>query len=310
MDRPNRIVSFELVAGTMLSLLLYALPWLGLEEQFWWRLGIWLAILALCLHLLWSWLLPMPPKLGARARTAIVLTFGLLFVWLVYPRLGRVYAQENRKEETLSPQHSRPPAPVPLPPAAAAPSPAKPSPPKLEPRHSAVDRTKRTEKGKGSRESQSVPKPKQPAGGSTVIQQGQNNISQIGENNQATINPPKQELLLSEPQASAVTEALRGFGGRRLKIILNRETEETWTFANNLAAALRAAGVSVQIIPTIAMGVPIPPGISFLLYKTKEDWPFVNAIANELVKSKVVTPPIKWDESGDDDLPILRITPY
>jgi hypothetical protein len=151
--------------------------------------------------------------------------------------------------------------------------------------------------------------PKQP-GAATVIQQGQNNISQIGAKNEATINPPRQQLLMNEQQQRSLTEALRGFGGRQLTIHFNKETEESWTFANNLAAALRDAGVNVKITPGIWSGVPIPPGISFLLYKTKEDWPFVNAICNELAKSKVVTPPIKWDESGDDDLPILRITPY
>jgi hypothetical protein len=304
MDASNRVPLW--VEYSILALVLFfqiGLPALHYQECFLFGVTVWLWFFIVGSHLIWR-------VLGARlrrfAKVASVLVFGLVVLGFTYPGLSRQYTREHPKPPRVAPPS------IPLP--AAKPHVKADQGGQIPPSGVHKELPSKEAQSRKEAHTRTPDTPSAKAGISltapiVVEQDGQNNISQIGSNNQATI-VAKEHLLLTAAQESVLTKELRGFGGRSLKIMLQMQTVETTEFGQGLAAALREAGIDVRVIPTFTQGVPIPSGISFQVSDATPDLPFVNAIAGALIKAGVVKAPIEYSRNGDEAVPLIYITPY
>lgn len=152
------------------------------------------------------------------------------------------------------------------------------------------------------------PKSDDPGPAPTITQTGSNNIAQIGNNNQATI-VTREKLELDATQERAITDGLRSFSGRKIKIFLNRETTETLAFGEALARAFKAAQIRVVEVAHMQVMGAMPPGIVFYLTKTDpSDLAFAEALAASLESVGIVKGKVPA-EYANNDVFILYITP-
>jgi hypothetical protein len=167
------------------------------------------------------------------------------------------------------------------------------------------------EKGKG-REEVVMSSRTRVRDGNTVIQKGETNISQIGDNNHATVLS-RMPLALNPGLRGDVLKAVAPFAGQKARIILNRSTDETRRLGNDLAQILKQAGIKIEHggdpnSDTIEMMIvgPMNDGIEFGY--SAQNLRFAEALGNALVNAGVVTPPIRASLL-DHDVLVVWITP-
>jgi hypothetical protein len=152
----------------------------------------------------------------------------------------------------------------------------------------------------------------------TVIQKGQTNISQIGDNNQATVIE-RPRLSLDDSQMNRISAALRPFAGKAVSVFVNHPNDQTRAFAERLVQAVRASGVVIDnsspvdpefkgdFVQIDIMG-SMPDGVSLMLDKDGTDDNLAEAIADVLISLGISPKPMRGSRSNRDRL-IVYVTP-
>ena len=122
----------------------------------------------------------------------------------------------------------------------------------------------------------------------------------------------RKHLTLSEEQQDFIAKNIKQFSGYKIKIFLNRETQETASFGNALANSLKKAGIEVVEISHMEVFGAMPSGLLFYLSKTNQsDIQFAESLADVFSRVGVIkekeTVPTEFTHS---DTFIIYITPF
>jgi hypothetical protein len=116
----------------------------------------------------------------------------------------------------------------------------------------------------------------------------------------------RKRLTLSADQQALITSKIKAYSGATVHVFVHGPTPETSGFANELCAALQAAGLKVFQSRGYFQGVEWSSGVNFSFAKDSEN--LASALADGLVESKAIEPPIARYQLPDGAFRIV-ITP-